>query len=95
MTYYDNGRKSFEAFDDYIDEFTDPMKVAGTTIMASDALFYCDPIGYDTALSDWFDGEIRESGVEYDNGRFVEINGVIYDENSEEVVDPTTLEALA
>ena len=48
-----------EAFDEMLDEISEPYKIGDLTFSASDILHKCDPIAYRCAVSDW-DSE-RES----------------------------------
>ena len=52
-----------EAFDEMLDEISEPYKIGDLTFSASDILHKCDPIAYRCAVSDW-DSELESEDAE-------------------------------
>jgi hypothetical protein len=50
-----NNDDRIEEFDDYIDEITPPIIIAGIHIVPSNALYECDPIAYRIHSTDFLD----------------------------------------
>jgi hypothetical protein len=48
-----NNDERNELFDDYLDETTPPIIIAGQTFVASNVLYECNPIAYRSYLADW------------------------------------------
>lgn len=53
----DNGNDRYEDFDDYLDETTPPIMIAGIKIVPSNALYNADPDAYQRLAEFFYDGK--------------------------------------